>query len=475
MKLGVYISFLLITLNVNAQLDSLFYLSSETNRENSISALVAYYFWEEDSSGFIIDSTFQKNFKRNYSITFKDSKSEVLYPTSYLQQAIIQFSEDNSSTLEKSKFEISTPSSKEKIQLSLLKNPSKETQSLIFCNKEMCWQSYNQKNVIYLNVLSDSRKQFSHSSDSVNLSIDSISQKAFGHYLIKRFWNEKGQIVAEEVYAFNGENVTSYFTAKEKPLPKHVLIFSNGYRGPKKNKDVTDDMITKKDRFHYWLRLDKAFVNRIKPDDYFYIDGNNKISTSNHRTMANFSLSYSRIKALRKREKNKNEFQLLNANPNDEGFFERKEKGRIAGKTYLIEKCNSPACIEVKDTLDFVCHSMGYAYALGFLEEIQDFVFLRNMYIIAPENACAGGFDWTLFQEVWQYGSNLDQENPDPVWQQDGIAPQCEVKDLQTAKVGGRIFFPENEKGKNFINSHMLNHYRWIFKDLKMGDRGFVY
>ncbi len=476
MNLKTTIFFISFGLNLHAQLDSIFYLPSEENRLNSVSGLVAYYFWEEDSLGFIVDSSFQKTFKRNQAISINSLNSENYHSSYYIQQAIYQFSEDNSTAVEKSKFEVyKNKTEREKIQFPLIKNQITEIQSLLYCSKNKCWQSISQKNVIYINVYSNSRKKFSYSSDTVYLKLLNIKQKSFGHYIVKKFWNDLGELVSEEIYAFNGENVTKYFSSEENLIPRHILVFSNGYRGPKKNRDVTDNMLTKKDRFNYWLRLDKAFVNRIKPDDYFYIDGNNKISTSNHGSMANFSLSYSRIKALRKKDKNKDNFNLLNTSPNDEGFFERKEKGKIAGRAYLTEKCNSPACLEIKDTLDIVSHSMGYAYSLGFIEEVKEFVIFRNMYIIAPENACADGGDWSLFSEVWQYGSNLDQENPDPVWEQDGIAPQCEVKNLKTAKIGGRVFLPENEKRKNFINSHMLNHYRWIFQNLKIGDKGFVF
>ena len=120
---------------------------------------------------------------------------------------------------------------------------------------------------------------------------------------------------------------------------------------------------------------------------------------------------------------------------------------------------------------------MGYAYSLGFIEEIKDKVVFGKMYIIAPESACVDGFDWTLFQEVWQYGSNLDQKDPDPIWEQDGVAPQCQVKGLEKVdpKKGGRAFIPKDWPRKNFIDSHQPYNYYWIFERIKLGENGYVY
>lgn len=117
---------------------------------------------------------------------------------------------------------------------------------------------------------------------------------------------------------------------------------------------------------------------------------------------------------------------------------------------------------------------LGYAYALGFLEALRGQVVFGKIYIIAAENACADGMDWSQFEEVWQYGSNLDQEDADPVWQQDGIAPQCEVKNIKSAKVGGRVFLPSYIRKKDFVNSHMLKQYHWIIKKLEPGDLGYI-
>jgi hypothetical protein len=106
---------------------------------------------------------------------------------------------------------------------------------------------------------------------------------------------------------------------------------------------------------------------------------------------------------------------------------------------------------------------------LGVLEELRSEVVLGKCFILAPENASVEGFKWSDFEEVWQIGSDLDQPTFDPIWMQDGIAPQVQVKGLEqiVGVKGGRIFFPENYTPKNFKDSHMMYNYDWIFNSIK--------
>ena len=76
-----------------------------------------------------------------------------------------------------------------------------------------------------------------------------------------------------------------------------------------------------------------------------------------------------------------------------------------------------------------------------------------NNNIIAPENACGGGVDWSIFREVWQYGSNLGQADEDLSWDQDGVAPQCVVTGIETKYPNtktGRVFIPKSVTTKSF-------------------------
>lgn len=454
--------------------DSLFAYLNEKDRTSSVTGLKAYYFWEDDAGGYVKINSFKKVFKLNQSIILSGKPQSEDYSDSLFFSVIYTFSEENSTHLEHSKFTCMIDGKEEKIEIPLLRSQSKTPESIIYRKSEGRWTSEIMQNVLYFNVYSDSTRRFSHTSDTIIFQLDSLKYKALGHYLVKRFWDDYGKCVAEQVYTFDGQDITQNFAKEFNRKAQHIIVFANGYRGRKKNKDITDNLVTSKDRYHYWLRLDKAFIRRIKPDDYFYIDGNHSISSSNHRTMANFSLSYSRIKSLRKNENNRFDYHLLNTIPNDSGFYQRKANGVLAGQAFLAKYCTSNFCVEVKDTLDIVCHSMGYSYSLGFIEAVKDYVVFRNYYIIAPENAQAGGFDWTQFNEVWQYGTHTEGNDPEPVWKQDGVAPQVPVKGINDIPNGGRVYFPLDSKNLNFVNSHALNHYRWIFFKLNESDKGYV-
>ena len=122
---------------------------------------------------------------------------------------------------------------------------------------------------------------------------------------------------------------------------------------------------------------------------------------------------------------------------------------------------------------------MGYVYAQGMLDELKKHlakgVTFGRFYILAPENACsATTFDKTLFEEVWQYGTH---ETNDPIWEQDGIAPQCEVPGLSwTPENGkyGRIRIPTTDPNRNFLGAHYGASYEWIFKKQTFGEPGYV-
>ena len=121
------------------------------------------------------------------------------------------------------------------------------------------------------------------------------------------------------------------------------------------------------------------------------------------------------------------------------------------------------------DSLDIVCHSMGFAYAQGMISVLKPaHIKLGRYYIIAPENACSGSVNQGDFEVVWQYGCN---NNPggDPKWCQDGIAPQCAVVNLEN----NRVYIPIGEL-KGFKASHSIENYGWIFKINITTDPGYV-
>jgi hypothetical protein len=136
-----------------------------------------------------------------------------------------------------------------------------------------------------------------------------------------------------------------------------------------------------------------------------------------------------------------------------ESLSEKKASGKITGK------------------IDIVAHSMGYAYAQGMIDELKQHLAAGNtfgrFYILMPENACsATTFDKSLFEEVWQYGSDEEKDKDKP-WEQDGVAPQCAVPGLSfgAPKDGkyGRISNKNAPADKrNFVDAH--SYFDWIFK-----------
>ena len=121
---------------------------------------------------------------------------------------------------------------------------------------------------------------------------------------------------------------------------------------------------------------------------------------------------------------------------------------------------------------NIVCHSMGFAYALGIIDVFK----IRNikigrLYIIAPENASSGNITPGDYEEVWQYGSNLGMDGADPLCQQDGVAPQTYVGGLPA---NNRVTTPKNAGfTKSFVESHRIANYKWIFQKT-VNDPGYV-
>lgn len=132
---------------------------------------------------------------------------------------------------------------------------------------------------------------------------------------------------------------------------------------------------------------------------------------------------------------------------------------------------------------------MGFAYAQGMVRALKDNsieyasstvtnpldISWDGYYIFAAENAGTGIIDpvWSKAQ-VWQYGSNLGETDADPLYLQDGVAPQAPIKGIGQR----RVFIPaESPSGlpipKNFLDSHSIENYWWVF-ERKLNERGFI-
>jgi hypothetical protein len=261
-------------------------------------------------------------------------------------------------------------------------------------------------------------------------------------------------------------------TKMDSTIKKRIIVFINGNRGPKFNKFTTNNELHLKDPTGYWYKYDDTIIERFQPVTHIYFDGHHPVSSSMHRTNLRFAKAYlfSRFCWFSKQSR-----WVLNTKFNPQGFQEREKNGRIAGK-HLLDYLDSIGLTDQQITVDFVTHSMGYAYSLGILEVLKPYVKFGKMLAISPESAGFKGYDWSQFEEVWQYGSNYGEPNADPIYLQDGIAPQMPIKGIEMLEnsKGGRIFIPDNwpKSKKGFLRSHHLNWFQWFYQ-IKPTDKGY--
>jgi hypothetical protein len=168
---------------------------------------------------------------------------------------------------------------------------------------------------------------------------------------------------------------------------------------------------------------------------------------------------------------------VLNIVPNVEGFNYRFDKGKNAAAKFLlaIRPLAAAKNFPLID-IDIVAHSMGFAYAQGFIEFVKLNKGNLNIkwngyFIIAPENGCTGTVNVGDWQEIWQYGADERLTNgiPNtPIDQQDGVAPQCPVGNI----LNRRAFIPASAP-KGFTESHLIVNYTWMFSTIK-GANGYI-
>jgi hypothetical protein len=263
-----------------------------------------------------------------------------------------------------------------------------------------------------------------------------------------------------------------------------LLIFANGYRrGPNSDGFIikaeypnTNNDVQPVDIYNYWEGMDTQFIERLHPRASVYVDGHYSLTTSNHLTIAQFASSMlTSEKATLPADLcyHNSACVHLNTTPNVQGFNERRSGGTIVGQRILARIKNGEYSLRmdnqgnVLDKVDIVCHSMGFAYALGIVDVLkQANIPLGRFYIFAPENACSGSVNINEWEEVWQYGS--DEAN-DPLWLQDGVAPQCMPQGMTRVQ---RAFIPATET-RGFLSSHLIENYEWIF-NLNTNADGYV-
>lgn len=459
----------LLSWGSKAQIDTIC-LATRTNFATEM-GYVEYFFWEEDTSGTLTTDPFSHLYFSNYEVVrntrFESHFGNVGLPIIADQVKSFCAQQPRKNKQHKSHNATLVP---------LIRSNATRPCTIIYYRTPQNWITQKCGMVLYFNVLANGNIQFSHSSDTLQLACYSYKEFANNRYCVYTYWGINGKPTTQKIKTATGDDITASFEKKCSDQPLRFLIFANGYRGNAQEHFPSENKLFTKDVFYYWFKLDNRFAARLQPYLALYIDGSFSVRTSNHRSRLNFGRSLLRVMLTPKNKVATNQSRKLNMRPNSSGFYEREKAGQQAGNVFLLETKTLPNSTQIKDTIDIVCHSMGYAYTLGFLKAVTAQVVLGKIYIIAPENAAIDGFDWTQFQEVWQYGSNLNLPEQDPLRDQDGIAPQVAVKNIDQVlpTKGGRVYFPVDWPNKHFVHTHMIYSYDWIFDRIGPGMPGYV-
>ena len=364
------------------------------------------------------------------------------------------------------------------------------------------WYLKKRKRVLYFSLVKDGEngwKNCQYITDADTLAVDSKNyrERAQSHYMVFDYLNELGERIDQKVFNHLGVEITQKLNLADPA--KRILIFVNGYRPTSMGQSFEENFadiqknglefpnssnkIYTFDRYDYWRpwkEIDLLFSARINPAETYYADGHFSVSTSNHRSLVDFTTLSTNYPKRCKNKKhhvchttevsswftlgfkvNKKTSSLFKLKPNKKGFKERRTNGKVAGRN-LNQIFNELPNRSSNDTLYIVAHSMGYAYALGIIDQLRGKINFGGLYIIAPENASAGKIEMKEWQEVWQFGDDFKSEKKESPCLLDGIAPQTKVGGLTPEH---RIFIPKEKYSiKGFYDSHFIGYYTWIFK-----------
>lgn len=371
------------------------------------------------------------------------------------------------------------------------------------------WQFKSPKKVLYFDIRTSKKGEkilkYNTSSNQLILKSDSLLEDVQNHYIVFSSYDLNDSIEKQEVYTYDGKKLEN-ISDPTNPA-RRVLVFVNGYRPTSTGQTLKENFsgIQEKgieypnstnhvytfDRYEYWERwreINLQFQNKINPSATFYADGHFSVSTSNYRSLLNFSrISQAypercenpkkhtcyRVKTdnfLRFLIPTSETKKMIMMSANTKGFNYRMQKGKIAGLN-ILQELNIHPNFSKNDTLYLVAHSMGYAYSLGIVESLRGKIQFGGFYIIAPENAKSGYVNTKEWPEIWQYGSRFYLENSDAPCLQDGVAPQTAARGLPYSK---RIFIPKDlYTRKGFFDSHFIGYYDWILT-IKEGEKGYI-
>jgi len=370
------------------------------------------------------------------------------------------------------------------------------------------WVLEKRKPVLYFSVHNKNGKRslrFQEDSETLNLATKNYRRKVQTHYFVYRYFDEKEELISERVFNHVGVDITEKLELEDPA--ERIVLFVNGYRPTSLGGSFEDNFrdIRKKglefknssnviladDHYEYWRpyrEIDLKFSKRLNATATYYADGHHSVTTSNHETLVDFtqhSLNYP------KRCRNKNHhvckhqkkgwkwlglerevptYETQPLEPNVDGFNERRENGKIAGRN-LLQLLNEIPSKSDNDTLFIVAHSMGYAYALGIVDVMRGKINFGGFYIIAAENAESGEVKEGEWKEIWQFGSDFEAHKKSAPCLLDGIAPQTKAAGLSPRN---RIYIPEEFYTRmGFFDSHFVGHYTWIF-DIPKDAPGYI-
>lgn len=371
------------------------------------------------------------------------------------------------------------------------------------------WRFKRLKRVLYFEIKNDkSGKEvlrYKKSSDKLKLSKTKYKSAVQNHYMVFSKFDEDGELLKEEVFSYGRKRINN-IEAQENP-PRRILVFVNGYRPTSTGKTLEENFkgiqergfeypnstnhVYDFDRYEYWEpwgEINLKFQSKINPSATFYADGHFSVSTSDYKSLLNFSrISQAYPKRCENpkkhvcREMKNDNFwsflvptskteNVLKMSANSTGFKYRKDKGKIAGWNMLQELNLYPNFSE-NDTLFIVTHSMGFAYSLGMIETMRKKISFGGFYIIAPENGKSGRVRKSEWQQIWQYGSNFNTKGADAPCLQDGVAPQSRARGIKDEQ---RVYIPsEFYNRRGFFDSHFIGYYDWVLK-LEEKDKGYV-
>ncbi len=371
------------------------------------------------------------------------------------------------------------------------------------------WILEKRKPVLYFTVREKNGKRtlrFTDDSDVLYLpTLNFRPKKVQTHYFVYRYVDENEEVVEERVFNHIGVDLTDKLELEDPA--ERIVLFVNGYRPTSLGGSFEDNfadiqnnglefrnssnVIDTDDRYEYWRpyrEIDLKFAKRLNATATYYADGHHSVTTSNHKTLIDFtqhSLKYP------KRCRNENHhvckhqkkgwkwlglerkvptYKTQPLKPNVKGFEERRENGKIAGRN-LLQLLNEIPSKSGNDTLFIVAHSMGYAYALGIVDEMRGNINFGGFYIIAAENAESGEVKQDEWEEIWQFGSDFEANKISAPCLLDGIAPQTKAAGLSPRK---RVYIPDQYyKRMGFFDSHFIGHYTWIF-DIPRNKAGYI-